>query len=192
MGNISELRTWCLAFWIQWSSGLINDFCNICEADTSFHWISAWDGWLGGEEQPGWQGGGQQGQGRQGPPFSIYWSGREPAGSFEAMKWSEFQHGHGDCSRPLGRHFDDAVLKMERMFCARRFKGRLVFCSSWNYTQAGERAAAVNLNLQESTGFQFYSLSYKIIKNVHEILFFFKIDWLIHFFPTDWQMYFCQ
>lgn len=80
----------------------------------------------GGWEQPGWQGGGQQGQGRQGPPFSIYWSGRERAGSFEAMKWSEFQHGHGDCSRP-GRHFDNVVLKMERMFCARRFKGRLLF-----------------------------------------------------------------
>lgn len=85
------------------------------------------DGW-GGEGQPGRQGGGQRGQGRQGPPFSIYWSGREAAGSFEAMKWSEFQHGHGDCSRPLGRHFDEAILKMERMFCARRFQGRVLVC----------------------------------------------------------------
>lgn len=83
---------------------------------------------VGGEEQPGWQGGGSAGQGRQGPPFSIHWSGWEAAGSFEAVKRSEFQQGHGDCSRPLGRHFDAAVLKMDRMFCAGRWKGRLVFC----------------------------------------------------------------
>lgn len=126
-------------------------------------WLDQCVRWMvgGDEEPPGWQGGGQRGQGRQGPPFSIYWSGRERAGSFEAVKWSEFQHDHGDCSRP-GRHFDEVVLKMERMFCARRFKGRLLFCWSWNYTQAGERAAVANLNLQEGR-FRFKRLECKII-----------------------------
>lgn len=162
-----ELRKWRLPFWIQWSSGLINNFYNICETDTLLTGsVREMDG-RGGAWAPGWQGGGQRGQGRQGPPFSIYWSGRERAGSFEAVKWSEFQHDHGDCSRP-GRHFDEVVLKMERMFCARRFKGRFLFCWSWNYTQAGERAAVANLNLQEGR-LQFKWLEFKIIKTVHKI-----------------------
>lgn len=137
-GLLDPVKSWTHQWFLQhlWTWRLISP-------DPCVRWM------VGGcEEQLGRQGGGQQGQGRQGPPFAIHWSGREAAGSFEAMKWSEFQHGHGDCSRPLGRHFDEAVLKMERMFCARRFKGRVLFCWFWNYTQAGKRAAAINLNLQ--------------------------------------------
>lgn len=34
---------------------------------------------------------------------------------FEALKWTEFHHGHGDCSMSFVRYFGEMVLKMERM-----------------------------------------------------------------------------
>ena len=35
--------------------------------------------------------------------------------SFEALKWTEFHHDHGDCSTSFVRNFGEMVLKTERL-----------------------------------------------------------------------------
>lgn len=49
-------------------------------------------------------------------PFSpIGQASHQVLCSFEALKWTEFHHGHGDCSMSFVRNFGEMVLKTERL-----------------------------------------------------------------------------
>lgn len=126
--------------------------CRLVSLDHCVRWMPG-----GGEGQPGWPAWGQRGQARPGPPFGQ--AGKQPAG----WKRSEFQHGHGDCGRLPGRHFDDAVLKVDEV----------VLSSAGSSTVApGIAHRQVRGQLQERTSIQRDGSSRQIIKNRHEISFF--------------------
>lgn len=87
--------------------------------------------------------------GRVHPSSPIGQTARRVLCSFEALKWTEFHHGHGDCSMSFVRNFGEMVLKMERLARGGNagvfvFRGALRVLShwSWGYTWAGDEAAA--------------------------------------------------
>lgn len=65
--------------------------------------------------------------GRVHPSSPIGQTGQRVLCCFEAPKWTEFHHGHGDCSMSFVGNFGEMVLKTERLahawnagFCIRR------------------------------------------------------------------------
>ncbi|TNN71338.1 hypothetical protein EYF80_018416 [Liparis tanakae] len=93
-------------------------------------WMDGWMKWtMGGggrrrdeEQDTGWVvGGGGEGSGQVGevkagrvhPSSPIGQSDQRGLCGFEALKWTEFQHGHGDCSTSFVGHFGEMVLKAD-------------------------------------------------------------------------------
>lgn len=79
------------------------------------------------EQDTGWMGGSGVGGGRLEKVGEVK-AGRvhpsspigraaptSPLCSFEALKWTEFHHGHGDCSMSFVRNSGEMVLKAERL-----------------------------------------------------------------------------
>lgn len=56
--------------------------------------------------------------GRVHPPPPIGQSNPRFLHSFEALKWTEFHHSHGDCSMSFVRYFGEMVLKLGKLALA--------------------------------------------------------------------------
>lgn len=69
------------------------------------HWVGGWLGEVWGKVS-------EVKAGRVHPPTPIGQNDPRFPKSFEALKWTEFRHSHGDCSMSFVRYFGEMVLKL--------------------------------------------------------------------------------
>lgn len=92
-------------------------------ADRDIWWINGW--MCGGVDEEAVVGGwghrvvggrsARSGQARSTPLHALGQKGGGFWLSFEALEWTEFHHGHGDCSMSFVRHFGAVVLKSQSL-----------------------------------------------------------------------------
>ena len=91
-------------------------------------WVDGWMGWGDEEQDTGWgrlEKVGEVKAGRVHPSSPIGQAAQRVLCRFEALKWTEFHHGHGDCSMSFVRKFGEMVLKTENV--APRLECRVLY-----------------------------------------------------------------
>lgn len=105
--------------WTAWPTDWLTDW--LAPWMDGWRWtVGGWGAghWVVGLLVGGWRlgevGEGRWGQGRQGPPLCTYWPDRPmiPVQAWKPLKWTEFHHGHGDCSMSFVGNSGEMVLKV--------------------------------------------------------------------------------
>lgn len=107
-----KLPDWRTAWPTDWFTGWMDEVDGGgMRSGTLGGWVVLVDGrWLGGLGKVG-----EVKAGMVHPSSPIGQTGQRVLCSFEALKWTEFHHGHGDCSMSFVRNFGEMVLKMGRL-----------------------------------------------------------------------------